>query len=160
MKKIFFLAIVLIMGTVQLWAHEFNLGDLVIDHPWARPSLGASPNGVAYMVVTNGGVLADRLLSISGDVAKYVEVHATFMDGDIMRMRPVPGGIEIHPGHSLEIVPGGLHVMLMGLTSPLKEGGKFPLNLHFERAGTLEVTVFVETKPGKHESPVRERHHE
>ena len=73
MKKIFFLAVVLIMGTAQLRAHEFNLGDLMIDHPWARPSLGASPNGVAYMVITNGGVLADRLLSISGDVAKYVD---------------------------------------------------------------------------------------
>jgi copper(I)-binding protein len=148
------------MSGGPLWAHEFTQeGSLVIDHPWARPSLGASPNGVAYMIITNEGGTADKILTVNGNVAKRVELHTTLMDGDVMRMRAVPDGVEILPGQTLEILPGGLHVMLIGLSAPLKEGDRFSLNLMFERAGGVDVEVQVESKPGKSTLPVREHHH-
>jgi periplasmic copper chaperone A len=150
---------VLFLNSAPVWSHEITQGDLVIDHPWARPSLGASPNGVAYMIITNKGEVADRLRAVRADVAKKVELHATLMDGDVMRMRPVPDGVEILPGQTVEIVPGGLHVMLMGLLGPLKEGDSFPLSLEFERAGNVVVSVHVELKPEKTARPTREHHH-
>ena len=160
MKRIFLAAAIVLMGCAPSWAHDFKLGDLVVEHPWARPSLGASPNGVAYLIVTNNGAETDRLIDVSGDVAGRVELHATLMEGDVMRMRPVKDGVEILPGQSVEIVPGGLHIMLMGLTEPLKEGDSFPLSLRFEHAGSVDVFVHVENKPEKTAPPMREHHHE
>ena len=159
MKRLLVAAAVLFMSGGPLWAHEFTQGSLVIDHPWARPSLSVSPNGVAYMIITNEGDVADKILTVNGNVAKRVELHTTLMDGDVMRMRAVAGGVEILPGQTLEIAPGGLHVMLMGLSAPLKEGDRFPLNLMFERAGGVDVEVQVESKPEKSTPPVREHHH-
>ena len=159
MKRLLVAAAVLFMSGGPLWAHEFTQGSLVIDHPWARPSLSVSPNGVAYMIITNEGDVADKILTVNGNVAKRVELHTTLMDGDVMRMRAVAGGVEILPGQTLEIAPGGLHVMLMGLSAPLKEGDRFPLTLMFERAGGVDVEVQVESKPGKSTLPVREHHH-
>ena len=159
MKRFFSSVIFLFMGCGLVWAHEFTQGTLVIDHPWARPSLGASPNGVVYMIITNKGDVADKLLTVGGNVAEKVELHTTLMDGDVMRMRPVPDGVEILPGQTVEIAPGGLHVMLMGLSAPLKEGDRFSLALMFERAGSVNVDVHVESKPGKSAPPVREHHH-
>jgi copper(I)-binding protein len=139
-------------------AHEYSAGDIVIEHPWARPSFSANANGVAYMTIVNNGVRADRLLNVSGGIANRVELHATKMDGDVMRMRPVSGGVEIAPGEKVEIGPGGLHVMLMGLAVPLKEGDKFPITLEFEHAGAVEVSVHVENKAAP-SRPEREHHH-
>jgi hypothetical protein len=160
MKRTFIALAIVLAGCAPSWAHEFTVGELMVEHPWARPSLGASPNGAAYLIVKNNGKEADRLLSVSGDVAGRVELHATLMDGDVMRMRPVKDGVEIPPGQSVEIVPGGLHIMLMGLAAPLKEGDSFPLSLQFERAGSVDVSVHVETKPEKSAPPMREHHHE
>ena len=93
-------------------------------------------------------------------MAGRVELHATLMDGDVMRMRPVKDGVEILPGRSVEVVPGGLHIMLMGLAAPLKEGDAFPLSLRFEHAGTINISVHVESKPEDSAPPMREHHHE
>ena len=159
MKQLFIAVAFLFMGCAPSWAHKFTVGDLVIAHPWARPTLGSNSNGVAYMVITNHGVTDDRLVGVNADMATRVELHSTIMDGDVMRMRPVTDGVEIPSGEKLEILPGGLHIMFMGLKAPLKEGGEFPLSLRFEHAGVVDVSVHVENKPEKSTPPEREHHH-
>lgn len=158
MRRFFAAGAMLLLGASAAFAHDYNSGDLVIDHPWARPSFGASPNGVAYMSVTNTGSATERLVGISGDVAERIELHKTTMEGDVMRMRPVTGGVEIPPGETVRFAPGAMHVMLMGLKMPLKEGEAFPLSLSFERAGGVEVSVHVENQGGK-KPPQREHKH-
>lgn len=125
-------------------AHFHEAGDLVIDHPFARAS--ASPAvtaGAAYFKIMNEGD-DDRLISASTPMAARVELHTHEMTADVMRMREVPGGIELPEGETVVFKPGGLHVMLLGLTAPLVEGESFPLTLTFEQAGTVEVVVMVE----------------
>lgn len=124
-------------------AHEFKLGDLLIDHPWARASIGETPNGAAYMTITTQGEDSDRLLRVESRVAKRVELHAHLMEDGIMKMRAVDA-IEIAPGEPTLLQPGGLHVMLMGLQNPLVKGMSFPMTLVFEHTGRLEVEVKVE----------------
>jgi hypothetical protein len=85
---------------------------------------------------------ADRLVSAGTPVADTTELHTTVRDGDVMRMRPV-AGIDLPAGRPVALSPGGLHVMLLGLRAPLKEGETIPLTLTFERAGTIEVRVPV-----------------
>lgn len=123
-------------------AQEFTLGDLTIDEPWARPTPHGAVTGAGYMVLTNTGDDADRLVGASSEVCDRVELHTHLMDNGVMRMRQVPS-VELPPGESVAIAPGGLHLMLIGLKSPLEEGMSFPLTLMFEGGGSTTVNVVV-----------------
>jgi copper(I)-binding protein len=122
-------------------AHDYKLGDLQIDHPFARATAGRT--GGAFLTIKNAGAGADRLIAAASPVAPNVELHTTVKDGDVMRMRPV-AAIDVPAGETVRLQPGGLHVMLIGLAKPLKAGEKFPLTLTFEKAGKVEVTVDVD----------------
>jgi copper(I)-binding protein len=140
------LAVAAIVSTTAAAAHEFQLGALKIDHPWARPTLPGQSAGGAYLSVQNGGPTADRLLGGSTPAAARVEVHEMRMDGDVMRMREM-AALELPAGKMVTLAPGGLHLMLMGLKAPLKLGDKLPLKLRFDKAGEIEVMLHVENKP-------------
>ena len=133
-------------------ADEFKAGQLTIDHPWARPTIGSSKNSAAYMTLSNSGASADKLLTVKSDAAEHVALHESRMDGEIMRMVPVKDGIEVPPHGAVELKPLGLHVMLMGLRKPLKEGEEFSMTLVFAKQGDVEVQVEVEKKPGAKKS--------
>lgn len=131
-------------------AHSFKLGELSISHPYARATVSGQPTGGAYLSISNAGAAGDKLVSASAAVSASVELHEMKMDGTVMRMREV-SGIEVPAGKAVELKPGGLHIMLMGLKAPLKEGDKFPLKLKFEKAGEVTVTVNVEGAGASHE---------
>ena len=126
-------------------AHEYQVGPIRIDHPYARSTVAGQPTGGAYMSFANAGA-GDRLLSASADVATSVELHEMKMEGDVMKMRQVDG-IELGGGKTVELRPGGYHVMFVGLRAPLKEGASFPMKLRFEKAGEVTVEVKIEA-PG------------
>ncbi|MCS6881866.1 MAG: copper chaperone PCu(A)C [Oscillochloridaceae bacterium] len=98
-----------------------------------------SGTSAAYMVLVNRGGAGDRLVSASTDVAEVVELHETKMVDNVMQMAPVTGGIPVPANGQVELKPGGLHVMLIGLKRDLAAGETVRLTLKFERAG--EVTV-------------------
>jgi hypothetical protein len=128
-------------------AQEYKAGPLMIDHPWARPTIGSSKNAAAYMTLSNSGDSADTLLAVKSDAAGHVALHESRMDGEIMRMVPVKDGIELPPHGTVELKPLGLHVMLMGLGKPLEEGEKFPMTLVFAKQGDVKVEVEIEKNP-------------
>ncbi|WDZ95545.1 copper chaperone PCu(A)C [Herbaspirillum sp. WKF16] len=126
-------------------AHEYKLGQLEIGHPYARSTVPGQPAGGAYFSIENKGSAPDRLVALSSPVAKSTEIHTMAMEGNLMKMREVDGGLEVKPGQKIAMQPGnGYHVMLMGLSKPLKAGDKVPLTLTFEKAGKVDVTVNVE----------------
>jgi copper(I)-binding protein len=108
--------------------------------PWARATAGKV--GGVFMTLSTAAPAGDRLTGATSPAAGKVELHTTVKDGDIMRMRPVTV-IEVKPGAPVELKPGGLHVMLIDLKAPLKQGDKVPLTLTFERAGPVQVNVDV-----------------
>lgn len=128
---------------VPALAHEAKKGDLHIGHPWSRATAPSAPNGGAYLTIENKGAAADRLLAARGDVAERVELHTHTMKDGVMQMRPVEA-IEVPAGGKVELKPGGLHVMLLGLKAPLVKDQRFPLTLVFERAGEVPVDVVVD----------------
>src|SRR3546814_3764672 len=101
-------------------AHDFTLGALTLDHPWARASAGPARNGAAFLAIENAGD-ADRLLGATGDIAERIELHTHEMDGDIMKMRRLEA-VEIPAHGSAVLRPGSHHLMLIGLKQPLHEG--------------------------------------
>ena len=135
------LAVLTIFGAVAADAGDYKAGTLLIGHPWARASI--TNNGAVYFTVTNNGQDADRLTGASTPAAKSAELHTSQMENGIMRMRALDA-LEIAPGEPAVLQPGGNHVMLVGLTHPLRQGERFPMTLTFERAGQVKVEVVVE----------------
>jgi len=123
-------------------AHDYKVKDLTIGHPWARPTPGGVTNGAVYVTLINQGKTPDRLLQASSPIAAGVMLHSNVKEGDIVRMRHVES-VEIPPGQTVELKPGGLHIMLMGLTRPLKEGDMVPLTLTFANEGEVAIEVMV-----------------
>ena len=142
MRQLATILVALCAFAAPAFAGDSRLGDLVVSEPWARATIGQAKAGAAYFTVANNGAAADRLVAVESPAAKRSELHGHTMDGGVMRMRPVEA-IELAPGAPVVLRPGGLHVMLMGLKAPLKEGGRFALVLTFEKAGRLEVEVRV-----------------
>jgi copper(I)-binding protein len=125
-------------------AHEFRAGDIAIDRPWTRAVGASAPTAAGYMVLRNGGTVPDRLVSAATPMATAIEMHQMSMTDGIMRMRPLPDGIELPPGQSVRLEPGGLHLMLIGPTGGLARGTRVPVTLRFERAGQVAVELIVE----------------
>jgi hypothetical protein len=113
---------------------------LEIDSAWAGATPGNAENGAAYVTITSP--TADRLVSASTPVARKAELHTMSMQGMVMKMRPI-SGVDIPASQPVSLKPGGEHIMLMGLSQPLREGQSFPLTLDFEKAGPRTVTVTV-----------------
>lgn len=135
------LAFALSAGFVQ--AEPVRQGDLEVDAAWARASIGTSRPGAAYFTVRNLGDETDRLTGLSSPVSAMPMLHETTLSEGVSRMAHVEAA-EIPAGGELTLEPGGMHVMLMELTTPLKEGATFALTLTFEAGGeiTVEVPVF------------------
>ena len=119
--------------------------------PWARASAGMAANGAAYMTITDDGAQPDRLVAASSPVCATAQLHTHMMKDGVMEMRPI-AGIDVNPGTAVRLQPGGLHVMLMQLKKPLKQGQTFPLTLTFEKAGAVTVEVAVGA-PGAMDMP-------
>ncbi len=125
-------------------AHEYRVGDVEIGHPWAKATAGQAVNGAAYLTLADKGSAADRLLSAQTPAAEKAELHTHLMEDGVMKMRRIDG-VDLPAGGALvEFKPGGLHIMLLGLKAPLKEGDKVPLTLTFEKAGTVTVDIAVQ----------------
>ena len=121
--------------------------ELLIGHAWARATPPGSPAGSAYFVVENHGASAARLLSASSPAARAVEVHVTRLEGGMAGMHEAP---LIVPAHGqVQLTPGGMHLMLLGLRAPLVAGSHVELSLTFQPGGALTVTVPVSTLLGK-----------
>jgi len=117
-----------------------HLGDLLIEDPWTRATPPGAPTAAGYLTITNNGSEPDTLIGGTAGIADQVEVHEMTMQGEVMEMRPVPGGIEIAPGEKMTLEPGGYHLMLIGLDGAIGFGDDIPVTLEFEKAGAVEMT--------------------
>ena len=114
-----------------------------VEQVWSRATPNGANVGAGYLRLTNTGSTPDRLISGTTDIANRIEVHEMAMDGSVMKMRQLADGLTLQPGQSVELKPGGYHLMLMGLKAPLKEGTPFSGKLKFEKAGDVPVTFNV-----------------
>ncbi|HEX9464625.1 MAG TPA: copper chaperone PCu(A)C [Alphaproteobacteria bacterium] len=141
MVRVVFVALAVLAGASAGWAQSRS--GIEIDTAWARATPGSSKDSAAYLRIRNTGTTPDRLLTISTPLAGTAELHETKVENGVMKMRPVEA-LAVAPGETVELKPGGEHIMLTGLKQPLKPGDSFPLTLKFESAGDVAVTVKVE----------------
>ncbi len=121
--------------------------EMSVSGAWARATAPTATTGAAYMVVKNHGSKDDLLLSAESSAAKRTEIHTVEMKDGMMDMHQVES-VLVPAGGSAELKPGGYHVMMMGLKSPLKVGGTIYVTLKFKNAGEVKVMVPV-SKTGK-----------
>lgn len=150
-----------LLAVAASFATIFGVASAQHHHSDATPD--ASPHGMHmdmdnvsmgafYFTITNNGDESDRLVKVETDVADIVEIHDVQMDAGVMKMEPQHDGVEIPAGESLDLEPGGYHVMLIGLTKSLMNGEEFTATLHFEHAGEIEIVVPISaTEPDEDE---------
>ena len=131
-------------GAVTGWAHEYKAGDLEIVHPWARATLKGSDVADGFMKIINHGSTPDRLISVSVEFAKTGQIHDMKMDGDVMKMQELTGGLEIPAGATVELKPKSLHVMFIGVNQELVPDMVVDGELTFEKAGKVKIEFMIE----------------
>jgi hypothetical protein len=119
-----------------------TLGDITVQSIWARATPPSAKTGVIYMTLVNNGKKDDKLIGASTPVAAEARLHTELMDHGVTKMRPIKS-VDIKPGATAVLKPGGMHLMLMGLKQPLSTGHAFPVTLRFQHAPPLIVQVEV-----------------
>ncbi|CDN48080.1 copper chaperone PCu(A)C [Neorhizobium galegae] len=143
---------IIIAGATAAQDAPAKLGDLEVTGAFTKAMLPGQPVGGGYFTIKNNGKSDDMLVSVSSPVAGTVEMHEMAMQGEVMKMRKLDTGIAIPAGKTVELTPGGLHLMFLKVKEPFKQGGKVPVTLSFEKAGKVDITLPVEAAgPGGHE---------
>jgi copper(I)-binding protein len=127
-------------------AATVSVGNLTIDGAWARASMAGMKMGAGYLTIANTGAEDDELLAVTSPAASEVQIHLSQMQDGVIRMREV-GATALPAGQRTRFLPGGLHLMFMGLKAPLEAGQTIPVTLRFREAG--EVTVSFEVRSGR-----------
>jgi periplasmic copper chaperone A len=141
-----FIASVLLVFTLlvsPVRAQQVKAGDLVITQAWSRATPGGAKVAGGYLTIENRGSTADRLIGGSGDITDRIEVHEMTTSNGVMTMRALDKGLVIKPGKTVKLAPGGYHLMMFDLKSPLKQGDKMPVTLEFEEAGKVKLSFDV-----------------
>jgi copper(I)-binding protein len=118
------------------------LSQVEIESAWARATAPGAKTGAGYMVIRNKSASPDRLVGAESAVAARVETHVHIKEGDVLRMRQV-NALDIPANGSLELKPGGAHLMFMEIRRPFKEGEKIPVTLKFESAREITIDFHV-----------------
>ncbi|TAZ47090.1 copper chaperone PCu(A)C (plasmid) [Rhizobium leguminosarum] len=120
-------------------AEDFTIGTLKISEPYVRAMVPGAPVGGGYMTITNTGTTDDRLVTAGSPRAGTAQIHEMKMDNDVMVMRELANGLTIPAGKTVELKPGGYHVMFMKVAEPFKQGQVVKSTLTFEKAGTVAI---------------------
>jgi periplasmic copper chaperone A len=142
-------AVDLIKTASMAMAAPVIAGDLTIEGYWVKAMLPGQPVAGGFLTITNKGA-DDKLISASSPKSARIELHEMAMKGDVMEMRAIEGGIAIPAGKTVELAPGGLHVMFFDVTETFKDGDMVPVTLTFEKAGAVELMLPVMAKAMSH----------
>jgi copper(I)-binding protein len=132
------------LAATSSFAHDYRLGSIEIVQPWSRATPSTAPSAGGFLKLTNKGTAPDRLIAIETPAAKQAELHEMKMDGAVMRMRELENGVALPPGQTVELKPGGYHVMFIGLKAPFVKDQKVSATLVFEKAGRIDVEFQVD----------------
>lgn len=140
------LLFIFLVTTVTMPPFHQNImaADLMIHNARVRATPPNAAVAAGYLTIQNMGSKTDRLIGISAPFAMKSEIHEMKMEGDVMQMRMIRGGLKIPPNGSLTLKPGGRHIMFMKLKEQLKHGEQKSVNLVFEQHGQIVVNFKVE----------------
>jgi hypothetical protein len=124
-------------------AKDYKVGSMQIISPWSRATPKGASTAIGYMAIKNDGTTTDRLIGGSIDVADGFQLHSMTMENGVAKMHELKS-VEIKPGQTVELKPGGSHVMFVKLKSALSKGERVKGTVVFEQAGTVQIEYNVE----------------
>lgn len=127
---------------------DFKAGNIVVTDPWVRAMVPAAKVGSGYFGLHNSGNTADRLVAVRSDVSDRIEIHEMRMENNVMQMRRLEDGLKIPALETVNLRPGGYHIMFFDPKASFREGESFKANLEFEKAGQVEVVFKVRSLKG------------
>jgi copper(I)-binding protein len=125
-------------------AQNAGVGSLEVRDAWVRESVGPAKTAAGYLELHNGGTEPVSITGASSGAAMRLELHTTIRDGDVMRMRPLTT-IDVAPGETVALEPGGKHIMFMGVKETLRVGNRVDLTLTLSDGRTVAVTAPVKS---------------
>ncbi|MDO5059661.1 MAG: copper chaperone PCu(A)C [Neisseria sp.] len=128
-----------------LLCHSAFAAGIQAQNAWARETVAGMSMGGVFLQLDNQSGKDDVLQSVETPAAKKAEIHEHIHEDGMMKMREKTGGLPLAKGQTLELKPGGYHIMLMGLKQELKAGNSFPVTLKFKRSGKQTVNVTVQS---------------
>lgn len=135
-----------VIATFMGWsahAHDYKVGNLVIEHPFIPATVKVAPVAAGYMTIKNTGSEDDKLLSISSTFSGKQEIHTMKMVEGVMRMRPLQDGVVIPGGGEAKLAKGGNHMMFIKLNEQMQAGEMRDVTLVFEKAGEVKIGMIV-----------------
>lgn len=129
-----------LLALAVMLASAGSAAQVSVKDPWVRGTVAQQKASGAFMQITSSA--GGRLVAASSPVAGVVEIHEMAMDGNVMKMRAIPG-LALPAGQAVELKPGGYHVMLMDLKQALQPGQTVAITLVVEGAGGQRETVQV-----------------
>ena len=139
-------SIILALGALLLAtpvaAQDFKLGGITVTAPWTRATPGGAKVAGAFLEIRAEPGVEDKLIAVKSPAASVVEIHDHVNEGGVMKMRRLEA-LPIKGTQAVVLKPGGLHMMLMDLKAPLKEGDVVAFTLVFEKAGELQIEAPV-----------------
>ncbi|MCI5112435.1 MAG: copper chaperone PCu(A)C [Marivita sp.] len=139
-------------------AHDQMTGDLHIIHPSIPAPAAKAKSAVGYITISNEGDAPEELIGVRSPFAASTTLHTTIFEDGIAKMRPLVG-VPIAPGEVINLEPGGMHVMFMGLSGPAAEGDMIPATLIFRHAGEVAVEFMVDPATGADHSGMNHSGH-
>lgn len=144
MKAIFLAATLFLSATAaQAMEKMYKIGDLMIEQITSFETPKSARAAAGHMKITNTGTADDRLIAVRADFPR-VELHTVEEQDGVMKMMEMESGILVPAGGTVQLAPGGLHVMFMGVSNgPFQAGNMVPAELVFENAGSVQVMFHV-----------------
>ncbi len=131
----------LLLVAVLLWSFPALAQTVEVAQPWARATPGGGRTGAVYLTVTAHGA-ADTLTGVATPAAGLAMLHESILDNGVAKMRMLDS-VPLPQDAPVALKPGGMHIMLTDLATPLRTGGTFPLTLSFAHAAPVTVAVKV-----------------
>jgi copper(I)-binding protein len=128
-------------------SHEVENGAVTVADQRVRASLGVNPNTAGYAVIRNGAARGDRLLGAACTCAREVQIHVMSTTNGVMRMAPASDGLPVPARGALTLAPGAAHLMILGLTRPVRVGERVTMTLRFQNAGAVQAHFHVVADP-------------
>jgi periplasmic copper chaperone A len=142
-------------------AVDYKVGTLEIVNPWLRAVPTGAKAAAGYLKIRNIGTEPERLVGGSTSVAGRLEIHEMSLDRDrgVIKTQPLPSGLEIRPGETVELKPTSFHLMMRDLKQPIQVGKPFKVSLVFEKAGNVDVDFTIEAVGARSAAIAHDAHH-
>lgn len=154
------LFIILIIGSVSgAYSEPLKFNHIIIDNVWIKDTPPNHKTTAGYLTIENLGDTDERLMSVSSSFAAKGEIHQMNMDGEVMKMRPLPDGLIIPAGESIYLKPGSFHLMFMKLNTQIIPMQTLELSLTFENLGSVIVPAAVKSAPASDNLSSKKHNH-